>query len=56
MQVEELLNSMLTTATSFRADIANVKDDIDISKLKELIDKVKNTGDQLSRKLDEISA
>ncbi len=56
VQVEELLNSVLTTATSFRADIANVRDDFDISKLKALIEKVRNTGDQLSQKLDEISA
>ena len=56
VQVEELLNSVLATATSFKDDIASVKDDFDIEKLKALIEKIRNTGDELSQKLDEISA
>ena len=55
VQIEELLNSALDTATNFKDDITDIKGDFDIGKLKTLIEKIKNTGGQLSQKLDEIS-
>ena len=56
VQVDELLKSVITIATDFKDDIESVTDDLDISKLKTLVEKVKAAGDQLGQKLDELSA
>jgi len=56
VQVEDLLSSLLSTAESFKDDISHVLVDFDIGKVQALIGKIRDTGDKLSQKLNELSS
>ena len=55
VQVDELLNAAIAVATEFRDDIASATGDMDISKLKSLVEKVKAAGEKLGQKLEGLS-
>lgn len=51
VQVEEMLNSLLTTAENFKAEIESARGDFNLKKVKGLVKKVKSAGDELEQKL-----
>lgn len=56
VQAEELLNSLLTTVENFKTEIGEVRGDFDITKVMNMIAKVKSAADELGERLNEIGA
>jgi hypothetical protein len=56
VQVEGLLNSAVAAADTLKNDIAAVSKDFDVEKLKSLVEKIKTTGEDLSRRLEGLKA
>jgi hypothetical protein len=54
VQADELLQSLLETVESFQADIAAVRDDFSVDKLKDLTERVKTTAEALGSRVDAI--